>query len=195
MRQFPGLSGCLLPLLICCCQSLTANAAVVTLCPGTPQITDREFSITTSAGATCIGSSSGNINGNGDAINALGYVTIDKSDNATVYVGADGELTLTGAGTLSGTFSFSPPAGYQKFVLAFKSGQGNLDPDWVAFLLPAGVLSGSWNILSGTQELSHANLYGIAGVAQTPIPGALWLMGSVLAGWLGVGRWRQSRAC
>src|SRR5262245_43638101 len=100
MRPALGLTATLVAVALCGL-SMRANAAVV-FCPGTPQLTDREFSLTTSVAATCIGSNMGNLNGNGDAVNALGYVTIDKSDNATAYVGVDGELTFTGTGGLSG---------------------------------------------------------------------------------------------
>src|SRR5690349_7771025 len=99
MRPNLGLTATLAAVALCGL-SLSANAAVV-FCPGTPQVTDREFSLSTSGTATCIGSNIGNLNGNGDAVNALGYVTIDKSDNTTTYVGGDGELSISGTGGLS----------------------------------------------------------------------------------------------
>lgn len=181
-----------------------ANAATVS-CPGTAGTGDREFALTTATAATCIASGPGNINANADAINLLGYVSIDKSDNTDDYVGVDGELSVTGTGALSGSFSFTAPAGYFNFVLGLKSGNGPLDPDWVAFLLPAGILSGTWEILTGSQSLSHANLYaqlcprGGCGNNQdppgpVPLPGAVWLMGTVLAGSAGIRRWRNRKA-
>jgi hypothetical protein len=167
-----------------------AHAAIVN-CPGTLITTDREFSLTTSVAATCLAFAAGNINGNNDAVNQLGYLTVDKTDNTTLYIGIDGELQVIPASNgLSGTFNINPPVGYQNFVLVLKSGVADLNPDWAAFLLPAGVLSGSWTI-SGQNAFSHANLYAVEGVAQTPLPGALWLMGSVLAGWFGFARLRQ----
>ena len=48
----------------------SAFAATVS-CPGTAVTTDREFGLTTAVAATCLASGSGNINGNGDAINNL----------------------------------------------------------------------------------------------------------------------------
>ena len=164
-----------------------ANAASVD-CPGTAATTDREFRLTTTVAAVCLAYAAGNLNGNGDAINALGYVTLDKSDDATTGA-LPGALTFTPPTSgLSGTFSINAP-GYTSFVLALKSGEGQLDPDWAAFLLPAGILSGAWEILNGNQALSHANLYGLP--TPTPLPGALVLMGTVLAGSYGVGRWRR----
>src|SRR5262245_36010201 len=91
------------------CIGSGARAAVVS-CPGTPATTDREFILTTTPGATCLASASGNINGNGDAINALGYTTLDKSDDNTTGL-FDGALVIVGSGTTGGTFSFTPPPG------------------------------------------------------------------------------------
>lgn len=143
--------------------SVAAGAAPITVsCPGTAATTDREFTLTTDPGATCLAWGAGNINGNNDAVNVLGYVTLDKSDD-TVSGVLPGVLTATPPESgLFGTFSIAPTAAtqYSNFVIAFKSGQGQFDPDWAAFVLPAGVLSGSWAI-SQQQELSHVNLYGI----------------------------------
>jgi hypothetical protein len=154
--------------------------AVVVFCPGTASTADREFSIDTSVAASCLTFGTGNISGNGDAINDLGYTTLDKSDDGTTGT-LPTALSLTGSGTLSGTFSISAAAAaFGPLVLAFKSGEGVLDPDWAAFLLPAGVLSGTWAI-SGSQALSHANLYG-GGTppVQTPEPMSALLLGSGL---------------
>ena len=167
-----------------------ADAASVN-CPGTAVTTDREFQLTTSVAAVCLASAAGNLNGNSDAINALGYVTLDKSDDATTGA-LPGALTFTPPTSgLSGTFLITAP-GYSSFVLALKSGEGQLNPDWAAFLLPAGILSGAWAILNGNQQLSHANLYGLP--TPTPLPGALVLMGTALAGSYGIGRWRRRNA-
>ena len=166
-----------------------ANAVPVSVsCPGSIITTDREFTLTTDPGTViCLASAPGNISGNNDAINQLGYVTLDKTDDNT-----SGLFPLLVTATpptsgLSGTFSFTAPAGYANFVIAFKSGQGILDPDWAAFTLPAGVTSGSWAI-SGAQQLSHINLYA----QVVPVPAAVWLFGSAL-GLLGVLR-RKSAA-
>jgi hypothetical protein len=156
--------------------------ALVVFCPGTASTGDREFAIDTTVAATCLASGIGNINGNGDAVNGLGYTTLDKSDDNTSGT-LDGALTITGGGTLSGTFSISAAAAaFGPLVIAFKSGEGQLDPDWAAFLLPVGVLSGTWSI-SGAQSLSHANLYGGEDPpppTQTPEPMSAVLLGSGL---------------
>lgn len=172
-------------------------SATTVFCPGTAATTDREFSLTTTPGATCLASGSGNINGNGDAITSLGYVLLDKSDDVGSGL-LSGSLTFTPPTSgLSGTFSISAP-GYTNFVLGIKSGGGQLDPEWAAFLLPNGVVSGSWAI-TGSQALSHANLYGQVclncggGPGPVPLPGALPLFGTALLGG-GLARiWRRRR--
>lgn len=164
--------------------SSAADAAAVSVnCPGTVATGDREFTVTTNPGtATCLAFGPGNVNGNGDAINLLDYITLDKSDD--LHSGAlPGSLIVTEPDCLwSGTFSINAP-GYTDFVIAFKSGSGKLDPDWAAFALPEGVTSGSWSI-SGKQELSHANLYGRL-IEPIPLPSAVWFLGSALSllGW------------
>ena len=172
-------------------------------CPGTLATTDREFALTTAVAASCLTSGSGNINGNGDAINNFvdlgGLLTLDKSDTDDTFVGVDGEITITG-GPNSGHFTLALPAGYKNFVLALKSGSGQLDPDWVAFLLAPGTTEGDWTISS--QGFSHALLYAQLctecstekeNVSENPIPGALWLFGTVIAGGAGYSRWRKKR--
>ena len=119
----------------------------------------------------------------------------DRHDDA--FVGVDGEITITGDPN-SGHFTLALPAGYQNFVLVLKSGNGQLDPDWVAFLLAPGTTEGDWTISS--QGFSHALLYGQlstenenVNVSENPIPGALWLFGTVIAGGAGYSRWRKKR--
>lgn len=157
-----------------------AANAIVVFCPGTLGTTDREFSVDTTAAASCLDFGTGNINGNNDDINLLGFVTIDKTDDGTSGIDPDALTTNPLNMGLSGTFSFTPTAGFTDFVIAFKSGEGQLDPDWAAFRLPDGVTSGSWTI-SGEQALSHANLYAIPG-NEVPEAGTLALLGLTLAG-------------
>ena len=105
--------------------------------------------------ATCLAYGQNNLSGSADAVNALGYQTIDKSDNTDNYIGGDGELTVNGA-----NWSFTPVGSYDSYVVAFKVGVAD-NPDWAAFLLPAGVTSGTWSTIP-TQGggFSHALLYG-----------------------------------
>lgn len=180
------ISGRLILLAVAFCGANVAGAASVSVsCPGTPVTTDREFTLTTDPGtAVCLASGVGNLNGNGDAINQLGYVLLDKSDDLTSGALLQSLVATPPTSGLGGTFSFSAP-GYTDFVIALKSGNGILDPDWAAFSLPTGVTSGSWAI-SGSQQLSHVNLYGK--VSAVPAPAAFWLFVSGVGGLVGMAR-------
>jgi hypothetical protein len=149
--------------------------------------------VTATSVTKCLLKGMGNINGNGDAINALGYLTLDKSDTTGDLL--EGILTGTpsglGSGT-SGSFSISSSAftGYDNIVIAFKSGEGQIDPDWASFLLAANTTSGSWTI-SGNQALSHAIVYGKVksgggggggGGGTTPEPASIALLAVALMG-------------
>ena len=174
--------------------STVASAATVN-CPGTVVVTDREFTLDTSPASTCLATGVGNISGSNDAINLLGYVTLDKSDDATTGL-FPLAMSIVGSGTTSGTFSISGIIGFSSLVIAFKSGEGQLDPDWAAFKLAAGVLSGTWSI-SGRQSLSHVNLYGIKNkitIDPVPVPAGIILMLSGLAGLAGLARMRKAAA-
>lgn len=140
--------------------SPSAHAATMLSCPDSTSTTDRVFTLTTDVPATCYSYGTGNINGNNDAINQQGWTTLDKSDDHTSG-SLDGYLTIVGQGTTSGSFAINPIAwtSFKSIALGFKSGEGQLDPDWAVFVLSSGTVSGTWSI-SGNQSLSHANLYG-----------------------------------
>jgi hypothetical protein len=163
----------------------TANAAPV-YCPGTEITTDREFSVDTAPSATCFATGTGNLTGTDDAINDLGYTTLDKSDDGITGLFTNA-LTIVGSGETSGTFSISPLVleTYTNLLIGFKSGEGQLDPDWAVFSLASGVLSGTWTI-SDQQSLSHATLYGLPGQPPVPLPepASMVLLGTgLLAGY------------
>lgn len=167
--------------------------AATTMCPGTvDDPNDREFSLTVTGPApVCIGFGSGNISGNPSGSNPdpifslaafpAGAGLLDKADDGAGPIGSV-VLSATGVGNTFGTFQIFLPTGFSltDAVLGFKIGQGNLSPDWAAFSIADGILSGSWGI-SGNQTLSHANLYGeLVPVAAVPLPaGGLSLIGAL----------------
>ena len=129
-------------------------------------------------------------------VNLVDFLTIDKSDTTDEFVGVDGEIDNHWRPPNSGHFTLALPAGYKNFVLVLKSGNGQLDPDWAAFLLVPGTTEGDWTI--SDQGFSHALLYAQLStenenVSENPIPGALWLFGTVIAGGAGYSRWRKKR--
>lgn len=187
-------------------------ATVGGLSTGASAATCAGFSVTTTPASSCFADGNGpnDVNGSAgqDVIIPLGYLVLDKNDDTTTGL-LNGALTITN-GVSSGSFSISAP-GYTDLILALKTGgndkgQGNgtHDPVWAAFLL--GALSGTWAIFDPIKNLSHAVLYGHAcppsgcGNNQdppppaVPLPGAVWLMGTLLAGSAGISRWRKRRA-
>lgn len=161
-------------------------------CVGNP--VGRTFSVTAVTVVKCLAKGTGNINGNGDIINQLGYVTLDKSDDGTTGL-LEGSLTgspsLTAGLTGSFNIAASVYAMYTDIVIAFKSGNGQYDPDWAAFLLVDNTTSGTWSI-SGSQALSHANLYGKRRT-DVPEPAALSLVALGLLAAAAARRRRQPR--
>lgn len=176
--------------------ALTAGSAFAATvsCPGSVSTADREFTVTSEPATTCIASGRGNINGNTDAGNPSGldpflvafpdYLAIDKSDSTLVgipgYTGLFGDI---GPGGLSGSITLVFPTiaqttlgmEYYDFAIGFKTGEGQLDPDWAIFGLPAGLASLTWSI-SGKQALSHTMLYAKLRVSEVPLPASLPLL-------------------
>ncbi len=109
----------------------------------------------------------------------------------------DFSITFTD-GLKSGGWQYDPSgpedAG-QLFPTLFVVKAGN---DFVVFSIALGVLSGLWNTsLLDNKDLSHISFYDgqtpNGGGGEVPLPGAIWLMGTVLAGGAGFGAWRRRR--
>ena len=120
--------------------------------------------------------------------------TTQTGDNRTPALNVTfTSVPIFGNSQTDGTFSFDP-TGYQDLKIGFQLFDGRHDianPDWFVVSLadPAG--QGSFDSdfffgLSVSDPIEYAVLYGTqspgAGPGQAPIPGALWLFGTVVAG-------------
>lgn len=123
-----------------------------------------------------------------------------------------GPLSATGGGSTSGSWSVANFGGYSNALLVVKGADG-----FVSYLLNTLFTSGTWStlgIFNGGQcasppvltngcnhpGVSHLALYEGGTFTPphgppvvTPIPGAFWLFGTVVAGGVGFNRWRRKR--
>jgi hypothetical protein len=132
-----------------------ANAAIVE-CPSDADVAtnsfNRQYGVDTTPNSICYAYGGGNLNGS-DSTDA--FLQLDPSFD---YIGGNDAFDATGTdftGT-SGSFlidNFDPTLQY---ALGIKDGG---DPKWAVFLLPIGVSSGTWYVLSPNGSLSHLALY------------------------------------
>src|SRR5262245_3148332 len=108
--------------------STSAQAAPI-LCPDPVQNPGaRQFQVTVTPNAICRLTGTGNLNGNGDAVNNFGgqdvWTTLDKSDDGVFN--PETAFSVTGDNTLNGTFQFSPEvwSHWGRIIVALKVGQG-----------------------------------------------------------------------
>ena len=192
----------------------SASAATFAQCGNHVSASTREFQVTvTSGGVLCLASGDGNISGNPISNDPFldahpQYTLLDKTDNSSDGVaGWTSAVSITGlgksnVGETSSFGKFTITLGnslYDHLVIAFKVGDANKSPDWAAFSLLDGALSGTFTVIPKQGSYSHANLYGIlardpGNPSEVPLPGAVLLMGSVLAGSAGLAKWRKRRS-
>ena len=172
------------------------------------------FTLTTGgADASCFAYGEGNLNGNvtqnglSTTFVAAGYsLPVPTKADPMIYNGFTflGKTDTPGA-PADGNWSFDVTSLYNVYVFAWKVGN-DASPNWAAFLLEniasLGALTGAYGISPDQAGgMSHFNVYGFydpnlppaGGPGETPIPGAAFLMGSVLAGGAGFGAWRRRR--
>jgi hypothetical protein len=96
---------------------------------------------------------------------------------------------------IAGTWKYEPDLGQlMPTILAVKAGNAFI----VLFI--AGLTEGTWSTvgLLGSAGVSHLSFYDGAGGGPapdpTPLPAAVWLFGSIVAGYGGFSRWRKRKA-
>jgi hypothetical protein len=160
-----------------------ANAATVS-CGGDVKVT-----LTTSTPGTCNSIGNGNnLNGVNDPVNTAGYLTLDTTSTSGLVALA---FTLGN----SGAFSFVASSLYTDYVLGIQTSQSDPKPDYFAFNLPNGVVSGSYSINDADTRATRAVLYGHSAISASPVPGPI--VGAGLPGLVmalgGLIAWRRRR--
>jgi hypothetical protein len=186
--------------------SFTFSPAMAISCGSVPGVT---VELTGIAGAQCLSSGSGDLVIPGNFTNAL-PVTWGFTD---VIFPGDANIIRT-----DGDVSFTAPSGYEQLLLGFQLDKSAPHPDWFTFTLPAADASGHFdsdfffNITifhhtvtfeTFSDKIKDIVLYGDpclstdcrdnSAPASTPLPAAVWLFGTVLAGGAGVSRWRKRK--
>ena len=174
---------------------VSASAYAAT-CPAGAGASDPRIVLLTGPAATCVGTGDGTVdNPGGDEI-----VTIQGAGPSTTTT--SGPLTVTIDADKTGSFSLSATIWdlFSSLWLTIKDGNLADGFQWGTFSLVSGVLTGDWEIWGkkGTQakDLSHMTLWGVerpGGSGEVPLPGALFLFGTVLAGSYGFARWKKER--
>ena len=135
----------------------------------------------------CYGHSD-HLNGVNDPVNAAGYLTLDTTSTS-------GLVELAFALGNSGAFSFTASSLYTDYVLGIQTTQSNPKPDYFAFNLPTGVVSGSYSINNADTLATRAVLYGHSAISASPVPGPI--VGAGLPGVVmalgGLIAWRRRR--
>jgi hypothetical protein len=90
---------------------------------------------------------------------------------------------IIGRGAPAQVISFVASSLYTDYVLGIQTTAAALKPDYFAFSLPAGVVSGSYSINNAGTSATGAVLYGHLAISASPVPGPV---GGLIA-------WRRRR--
>jgi len=172
--------------------STSAQASSVS-CPGAlGNASDRQFQLDTTPGAVCasFGNGFGRLNVNNATADFDGdtWILLDSSEPTAGIDPFKNALSINGTGQLSGDFHIDAAVWgtYGRIILALQAKVANVNPDWAAFELTDGVITGDWSIEGS--GLDHANLYGMKGVSASsdndvsavPEPTSIALLGAGL---------------
>lgn len=133
--------------------SVSAAHATIVECPSDADVLagsfNRQYGVETSPDSSCYAYGGGNLNGaSNDAFLQLdpSFTWVDDpfDPTGTDFAGTSGEFLID---------NFDPTLQY---ALGIKDGG---TPKWAVFLLPIGVSSGTWHVLSSGGALSHLALY------------------------------------
>jgi hypothetical protein len=187
--------------------------AITVVCPssipGTGTVRVMTIDVASSTPASSCHSSSDE---NSIPLTLAGYDLLDKFGSDEGGEQANGALTIVQASEGQGTFSINQTLveDFFNFVLALKDGN-NASPKIEYFSLGPGIFSGGWTLeewVNGVFDkykgFSSAILFGqdcpVGGCpdpvdppSDVPLPGAVWLFGSALAG-LGLLSMRRRRS-
>jgi hypothetical protein len=160
------------------------------------------------AASTPSSSCHGSSDSNSIPLTLAGYDLLDKFGESATGEQAPGALNIVETSEGVGTFSIGLVDDFFNLVLAMKDGN-NTSPKILYFALGPGILGGNWTIeewVNGAfnkyKGFSSAVLFGQAcpdggcpddANSPVPLPGAVWLFGSALAGlgFLGMRRRRK----
>jgi len=161
----------------------TSNAALINCSADT---TKNYMQVDDSVVSSCLGSGTGNINGNltNDpwlTTSGAGYTLVSKDDASNPFNITTVDNNGSGTFTIDASYWDTNTTG----AIGFKFGTGNEPDEWFVYDLVQGVSSGDWNFINVFGKgggLSHTNLYSTNEPPSVPEPSIVALFGLGLFG-------------